>query len=99
MHSRRIDPTHLALQRDELLPAGGIPSFKSAFGLEECGEKVEGQEDQRDHPPQAGRNFITRSIEVFGTHTHRQGLRSRERFQGFEKRDSLVCPYEQLEIT
>jgi hypothetical protein len=41
---------HLALQHNQLLPERGIFGFKSALGLDDCRQQVEGQEDQRDHP-------------------------------------------------
>jgi hypothetical protein len=42
--------THLALQPNQLLPERRIFRFKSAVGLDESCQQVEGQEDQRDHP-------------------------------------------------
>ena len=57
---------HSSLQHNQLLPEGGIFRFKSAFGLEDCCQKVEDQGDQGDHHPkrdvipspvQCGRGF------------------------------------------
>ena len=60
---------HSSLQHNQLLPEGGIFRFKSALGLDECRQQVEGQEDQRDHPRK--RDVIHHQFnadEVFGTH-------------------------------
>lgn len=42
-------PVHLAPQHAQLLPERDILGFKSALGLEECGEQAQGQQNQRDH--------------------------------------------------
>ena len=47
---RELDPTtHLALQYNQLLPQRGILCCKSALGLEQRDDQVQGEEYQRDH--------------------------------------------------
>jgi hypothetical protein len=41
--------THLPLQQNQLLPERSIFRSKSALGLEERSQQIEGQEDQRNH--------------------------------------------------
>lgn len=68
---------HSSLQHNQLLPEGGIFRFKSAFGLEDCSQKVEDQGDQGDHHPkrdvipspvQCGRGF--RYTQVLDEYAH-----------------------------
>ena len=60
---------HLAPQHDQLLPERSILRLKPALRLEECGQQVQGQEDQPDHrrQPEAILSPVQRG-EVFGTH-------------------------------
>jgi hypothetical protein len=70
---------HLALQHNQLLPERGIFGFKSALGLDECRQQVEGRKNQRNHsrkrdvipsPVQCGRGF---------RYTQVDGIRSSQR--------------------